>query len=248
MDGEETQFGFADTATVVTQKPKPAAKDHRHGHRARLRERFLAGGPEGMPEYELLELILFLAIPRRDVKPLAKSLIERFGGYAGVLSADVAALRAFPSLGDTAVAAIKSVQASALFLARSHVQEKPLLSNWKAVESYLQGAMAHLPREQFRLLLLDRKNALIAEDTLSEGTVDQTAVYPREILRKALNKEASALILVHNHPSGDPSPSDADITMTKEIVEACTKVGIQVHDHIIIGKFGQSSFRQLGLL
>ena len=248
MDGEETQFRFTDAAAAVTQKPKPAAKDHRHGHRARLRERFLTGGPEGMPDYELLELILFLAIPRRDVKPLAKSLIERFGGYAGVLSADVTALQAFPNLGDTAVAAIKSVQASALFLARSHVQEKPLLSNWQAVESYLQGAMAHLPREQFRLLLLDRKNALIADETLSEGTVDQTAVYPREILRKALNKEASALILVHNHPSGDPSPSDADITMTKEIVEACAKVAIQVHDHIIIGKFGQSSFKQLGLL
>jgi len=245
---KESQFQFLPTKEDKAPAKAVKPKDHRHGHRARLRQRFLDGGPEGMPDYELLELILFLAIPRRDVKPLAKQLIERFGGYAGVLSADVETLRAFPSLGDTAVAAIKSVQASALYLAKSHVQEKPVLSNWQAVEQYLQGAMAHLPREQFRLLLLDRKNALISDDTLSEGTVDQTAVYGREILRRALEKDASGIILVHNHPSGDPSPSKADETMTAEIVDICTKVGIQVHDHIIIGKFGQSSFRQLGLL
>ncbi|MCK0070919.1 MULTISPECIES: RadC family protein [Kordiimonas] len=225
-----------------------AKKDHRSGHRARLRERFLKGGPEGLPDYELLELILFLAIPRRDVKPLAKELIARFGSYAAVLSADVEALRAAPGLGETAVAAIKSVQASALYLSREQAKEKPVLSNWAAVQNYLQGAMAHLTREQFRVLFLDRKNTLIADETLSEGTVDQTAVYPREVLKSALQNDASALILVHNHPSGDPTPSKADMVMTQEIKEACGKLSIQVHDHIIIGKFGQTSFKKLGLL
>ncbi len=225
-----------------------AKKDHRSGHRARLRERFLKGGPEGLPDYELLELILFLAIPRRDVKPLAKELIERFGSYAAVLSADVETLRNAPGLGETAVAAIKSIQASALYLAREQAKEKPVLSNWAAVNGYLQGAMAHLPREQFRVLFLDRKNTLIADETLSEGTVDQTAVYPREILKSALHNDASALILVHNHPSGDPTPSKADMMMTQEIKEACSKLSIAVHDHIIIGKFGQTSFKRLGLL
>jgi len=230
------------------QKVKDQAKDHRHGHRARLRERFLKGGADGMADYELLELILFLAIPRRDVKPLAKQLIQSFGGYAGVLGAEVEALKAFPGLGETAVAAIKSVHASALYMARSEAQALPVLSNWQAVENYLQSAMAQLPREQFRLLLLDRKNALIADEVLSDGTVDETAVYPREIIRRALAQNASAIILVHNHPSGDPTPSAADIHMTREITNTCKTVGIRVHDHIIVGKFGQTSFQERGLL
>lgn len=246
MTFKDTQFDFA--AQVPEAKKSVKEKDHRHGHRARLRKRFLEGGPAGMPDYELLELILFLGIPRRDVKPLAKELIAHFGSYAAVLSAEVEALRAMPGLGENAVAAIKTVQASANYLARAQAQDKPILSNWEAVERYLRSSMAHLPREQFRLLLLNRKNALIADETLSEGTVDQTAVYPREIMRKVLERDASALILVHNHPSGDPAPSKADIIMTREIVDVCTKIGVQVHDHIIIGKFGQSSFRQLGLL
>lgn len=244
MDVRETQLGFVEPAESKTVK----VNDHRHGHRARLRERFLKGGADGMADYELLELLLFLGIPRRDVKPLAKQLIERFGSYAAVLSADVETLRVVSGLGETAIAAIKTVQASALHLAREQMLQKPVLSNWQAVESYLRSAMAHLPREQFRLLLLDKKNVLIMDKALSDGTVDQTAVYPREILRHALECDASALILVHNHPSGDPSPSQADITMTTEIVEVCMKVGVQVHDHIIIGKFGQTSFRQQGLL
>lgn len=244
MDVRETRFEFIEPVTEKAGKPK----DHRHGHRARLRERFLKGGPDGMADYELLELLLFLGIPRKDVKPLAKQLIERFGSYAAVLSADVDALRAVSGLTETAVAAIKTVQASALHLARAQTLQKPVLSNWQAVEAYLRTAMAHLAKEQFRLLLLDKRNALIADKTLSEGTVDQTAVYPREVVRQALEYDASALILVHNHPSGDPSPSQADVTMTTEIVEICTKVGVQIHDHIIIGKFGQTSFRQLGLI
>lgn len=189
-----------------------------------------------------------LAIPRRDVKPLAKSLIEQFGGYAGVLSADVDSLRAVSGLGETAVAAIKSVQASAMVLSRTSAQHKPVLSNWKAVESYLQGAMAGLVREQFRLLFLDRQNRLIADEVLSDGTVDHTPVYPREVVRRALGNNATAIILVHNHPSGDVRPSQQDIAMTKELVSACSKIGIQIHDHIIVGKAGQASFRDLGLL
>lgn len=252
MEFKEAKFDF-DTALNLEKTPspkinKPTAKDSRHGHRARLRDRFLKSGGVGMPDYELLELILMLAIPRRDVKPLAKATIAHFGSYAAVLSAEVSALRAVKGLGETAVAAIKSVQASAVFLARSEAQGKPILTNWEAVSAYLQSAMAHLPREQFRLLFLDKKNALIADEALSDGTIDQTAVYPREILRRALSLDASALILVHNHPSGDPSPSQMDITMTKEVSEACGKVGVQVHDHIIIGKFGQTSFKALGLI
>ncbi len=201
-----------------------------------------------MPDYELLELILMLAIPRRDVKPLAKQLIERFGGYAGVLSADVESLRNFKGLGETAVAAIKAVQASALVLARTQAHDKPVLSNWRAVESYLQGAMAGLAREQFRLLFLDRQNRLLADEVLSDGTVDHTPVYPREVVRRALGNNATAIILVHNHPSGDVKPSQQDIVMTKELVAACSKLGIQIHDHIIVGKTGQASMRDLGLL
>ncbi len=213
-----------------------------------MRERFLKGGSDALADYELLELILTLAIPRRDVKPLAKKLIETFDGYAGVLSADVEALRGIAGLGDTAIAAIKSVQASAVLLARSKSHNKPVLSNWQAVAEYLQGAMAGLAREQFRLLFLDRQNRLIADEVISDGTVDHTPVYPREVVRRALGNNATAIILVHNHPSGDVTPSRDDIVMTRELGEACKKIGIAVHDHIIVGSTGQTSFRDLGLL
>jgi len=213
-----------------------------------LRERFLKGGADALADYELLELILMLAIPRRDVKPLAKNLIEQFGGYAAVLSADSQVLLKSGGLGETAVAAIKSVQASALLLARSQAKEKPVLSNWNAVAGYLQSTMGSLVREQFRLLFLDKQNRLLADEILSDGTVDHTPVYPREVVGRALANNASALILVHNHPSGDISPSKADITMTKDLKDACNKIGIQIHDHIIVGTTGQTSFRDLGLL
>lgn len=189
-----------------------------------------------------------LAIPRRDVKPLAKELIERFGSYAAVLSADVDALRNAPGLGETAVAAIKSVQASAMVLSRSSAQSRPVLSNWNAVSAYLQGAMAELVREQFRILFLDRQNRLLADEVLSDGTVDHTPVYPREVVRRALDNNATAIILVHNHPSGDVQPSRQDIEMTRTLADACNKIGIKVHDHIIVGTTGQASFRDLGLL
>lgn len=213
-----------------------------------MRERFLKGGAAALADYELLELILMLAIPRRDVKPLAKKLIEQFGSYAGVLSADSQNLLHAGGLGETAVAAIKSVQASALILTRAQASEKPVLSNWNAVAAYLQSSMASLVREQFRLLFLDKQNRLLADEVLSDGTVDHTPVYPREVVRRALANNASALILVHNHPSGDVSPSKADISMTNDLKEACNKIGIQIHDHIIVGTTGQASFRDLGLL
>ena len=238
----------SEAETEIKTEIKPKEKDHRHGHRARLRDRFLESAGLGMPDYELLELLLMLAIPRRDVKPLAKQLIAHFGSYAAVLSAEVGALRGIKGLGETAIAAIKSVQASALYLARCETREKTVLTNWDAVSSYLQSVMAHLPHEQFRLLFLDKKNALIADEALSNGTIDQTAVYPREIIKRALDVNASALILVHNHPSGDPEPSQMDITMTKDVTDACSRVGVRVHDHIIVGKFGQTSFKALGLL
>ena len=223
-------------------------KSHVKGHRSRLRDRFLKGGPDALADYELLELILFLGIPRRDVKPLAKTLIARFGSFAGVMSADVESLRREKGLGDTAIAAIKSVQASALVLSRAEATGQPILANWTAVEGYLQGVMGAIPREQFRLLFLDRKNTLIADEVLSDGTIDHTAVYPREVIRRALELNAGALILVHNHPSGDPTPSKGDIAMTRDLMSACKKVGIDVHDHIIVGKTGQASFKALGLL
>lgn len=235
-------------ALVPQNNPNSKSKDHRHGHRARLRERFLKGGAEALADYELLELILMLAIPRRDVKPLAKNLIEQFGGYAAVLSADSQTLMNAGGLGEAAVAAIKSVQASALVLTRSHASGKPVLSNWNAVAAYLQSSMASLVREQFRLLFLDKQNRLLADEILSDGTVDHTPVYPREVVRRALANNASALILVHNHPSGDVSPSKADVNMTNELKEACNKIGIQIHDHIIVGTTEQASFRDLGLL
>jgi DNA repair protein RadC len=243
MKARESQFDFGQHTAE-----EPGAKDHRHGHRARLRERFLESGGVGMPDYELLELILMMAIPRRDVKPLAKELIAQFGSYAALLSADVETLRTVKGLGEGSIAAIKTVKASADRLGLSEAKVQTILSNWEAVSAYLQSTMAHLTREQFRLLFLDRKNALIADEVLSEGTVDQTAVYPREVLKKALALDASALILVHNHPSGDSTPSQMDIVMTKEVSQVCEKVGVKVHDHIIVGKFGQTSMNALGLL
>lgn len=244
MKAKETQFEFA----VSKENRSPQKGDHRHGHRARLRARFLECGGLGMPDYELLELLLAMAIPRRDVKPLAKRLIDDFGSYAAVLAAETSVLMQVDGLGEAAVAALKTVKASADRLNLAEAKAQNILSNWEAVSAYLQSTMAHLTREQFRLLFLDRKNALISDEVLSEGTIDQTAVYPREIIKKALALDASALILVHNHPSGDPSPNQMDIAMTREVSQVCSKVGIKVHDHIIVGKFGQTSFRTLGLM
>jgi DNA repair protein RadC len=217
------------------------------GHRQRLRDRFMQGGADALPDYELLELLLFAAIPRKDVKPLAKQLIRRFGDFARVISAPAADLQG-AGLSENSVSVIKLVQASALRLGRQQVLDRPVLSSWSALNDYLRAAMAHEMREQFRLLFLDRKNALIAEEVQTTGTVDHAPVYVREVVKRALDLGASALILVHNHPSGDPTPSRADIEMTREIVRAAAPLGIAIHDHIIIGRGEPASLKALGLI
>jgi len=225
--------------------PKPAPHA---GHRERLRKRFLKGGPDALPDYELLELVLFLAQPRRDVKPLAKELLQRFGSFADVISAEVEDLRQVGEMGDTTVAALKSVQAAALRLAREQVMERPVLSNWQGLMDYCRSSMAYAKNEQFRVLYLNKKNVLIEDEVQQRGTVDHTPVYPREVAKRALELGASALILVHNHPSGDPTPSQEDVDMTRDIQGALEALGITLHDHIVIGRGGQSSFKNLGLL
>ncbi|MCP1335058.1 RadC family protein [Futiania mangrovi] len=233
---------MADTGASET------ADDHRAGHRARLKQRFLDGGADAVADYELLELILFLAIPRSDVKPLAKALIARFGGFGEVVSADPARLREVKGVGDTVIVALKSVQAAALKLARGRVLNRPAISSWTALLDYCTAAMGFNTTEQFRILFLDKKNLLIADEVQQKGTVDHTPVYPREVVKRALELGASALILVHNHPSGDPTPSGADIAMTKQIEEAARAVGIRLHDHLVIGQGAHASFKSLGLL
>jgi len=207
----------------------------------------MAGGADALPDYELLELLLFAAIPRRDVKPLAKSLIRRFGDFARVVSASAAEL-AGAGLSENSIAVVKIVQASALRLGRQRVLDRPVLSSWSALGEYLRAAMAHEINEQFRLLFLDRKNTLIHDEIQTRGTVDHAPVYVREVVKRALDLGATALILVHNHPSGDPTPSRADIDMTREIVAAVTPLGITVHDHVIIGRGEPASLRAMGLM
>ncbi|GAA4221083.1 DNA repair protein RadC [Sagittula marina] len=217
-------------------------------HRARLRERFLVGGPEALPDYEMLELVLFRAIPRRDVKPLARLLLETFGDYNGVLSAPTHRLSEVAGVGDAVICELKVIEAAAHRLARSRVLQKPILSGWNALLEYCQTAMAHGDIEQFRVLYLDRKNVLIADEQQARGTVDHVPVYPREVVKRALELNATALILVHNHPSGDPTPSEADIVVTEQIQQAAEALGIVLHDHLVIGKSRELSFRAEGLL
>lgn len=217
-------------------------------HRARLRERFMQGGADAVPDYELLELVLFRAIPRQDVKPLARQLLDRFGDFNRVLSAAPGRLTEVPGVGPAVVTELKIVQAAAQRLARARVMNRPVLSGWDALLDYCHTAMAHRETEHFRVLFLDRKNTLIADEAQGHGTVDHVPVYPREIIRRALELNATALILVHNHPSGDPTPSDADIAMTARIASAGDVMGITVHDHLIIGKSQEISFRASGLL
>jgi len=220
---------------------------HYAGHRDRLRDRFMEAGAAGLAEYELLELILFRAIPRRDVKPLAKQLIKHFGSLADVISAEPDRLREI-IVGESVVRELKIIQAAALHLSQSTVLNRPLLSSWTALLEYCHAAMAYEKNEMFRILFLDHKNVLIADETQQQGTVDHTPVYPREVMKRAMNLSASAIILVHNHPGGDPTPSRADIEMTKQIIEAGRPLKIAVHDHIVIGRGKTASFRQLGLI
>jgi len=220
---------------------------HYLGHRQRLRERFLTGGRDALPDYELLELLLFMAIPRTDTKPLAKSLIERFGGFADAIAAPTEELRK-AGLQDGTIAALKVVEAAALRLARAKVMGRPALSSWEALLDYCAAAMGRSQTEEFRVLFLDRKNVLLADEVQNKGTVDHTPVYPREVMKRALELGASALILVHNHPSGDPTPSRGDILMTREITAAAKALKIEVHDHLVIGRGRHASFKSLGLL
>jgi DNA repair protein RadC len=236
-------------APKITEAPGLAeVSPHYHGHRERLRGRFLEAGPEAVTEYELLELILFRAIPRRDVKPLAKALIAEFGSFAEVISAPPARLREIEGLGDAAIAEIKIVQAAAGRLARGQVKKRPVLSSWSAVLDYCRTTMAFSEKEQFRIIFLDKRNQVIADEVQQTGTVDHTPVYPREVVKRALELSATAIILVHNHPSGDPTPSRADIQMTQSIVEITKPLGISVHDHIIVGKEGHASLKGLRLI
>ena len=224
------------------------APPHYLGHRERLRERFLDGGPDAVTEYELLELVLFRAIPRRDVKPLAKALIARFGSFAEVVSAPRPRLREIAGLSEAAIAEIKIVQAAAGRLARGEVKKRTALSSWSAVLDYCRNTMAFADKEQFRVLFLDKRNQVIADEVQQTGTVDHTPVYPREVIKRALELSATALILVHNHPSGDPTPSRADVQMTQSIIEIAKPLGISVHDHIIVGKDGHASMKGLKLI
>ena len=224
------------------------AAPHYLGHRDRLRNRFREAGTEALSDYEMLELVLFRALPRRDVKPLAKALIAKFGSFAEVISAPESRLREVKGLGASAVTDLKIVQAAASRLARGQVQRKPVLSSWSAVLDYCRTAMAFEDKEQFRILFLDKRNQLIADEVQQTGTVDHTPVYPREVVKRALELSATAVILVHNHPSGDPTPSRADIQMTQSILEIAKPLGISVHDHIIVGKEGHASFKGLKLI
>jgi len=236
----------------MTEKPAKGglseASPHYHGHRERLRARFREAGSEAVSDYELLELVLFRAIPQRDVKPLAKELIARFGSFAEVVAAAPARLAEIKGMGEAAITEVKVVQAAASRLARGQFAKRPLLSSWSSVLDYCRTAQAFADKEQFRVLFLDKRNQLIADELQQTGTVDHTPIYPREVVKRALELSATALILVHNHPSGDPTPSRADIQMTQAIVEVAKPLGIAVHDHIIVGKEGHASFKGLRLI
>jgi DNA repair protein RadC len=236
-----------DSSIAPSGRPKKH-KPHYHGHRERLRERFRAVGPDALSDYELLEAVLFRAQPRRDVKPLAKALLRRFGSFAEVIAAPAARLAEVPGVGAAAIAEVKVVQAAAHRFARGALTERRVLSSWSAVLDYCRTAQAFADKEQFRILFLDKRNQLIADEKKQEGTVDHTPVYPREVVKRALELSATALILVHNHPSGDPTPSRADIQMTLAIVEVAKPFGIAVHDHIIVGKDGHASLKGLKLI
>lgn len=225
----------------------PAENDNA-GHRARLRQRLAHGGGDALLDHELLEYLLALAIPRRDTKPLAKTLIREFGGFAGVLTADHEALARQAGMGETSIAAVKVAQAAAHRLLRAPVAAKPVLSNWQALLDYLRGSLAHEAVEHVRVLHLNTRNMLIRDELMSRGSIDQAAVYVREVIRRAIDLGSAAIILVHNHPSGDPSPSRADIDVTRSIAKAGKALGVTVHDHLIIGANGHVSLRAQGLI
>ena len=225
-----------------------ADKPHYHDHRDRLRARFKKSGKDALADYELLELYLFNSIPRRDVKPIAKALIERFGSFAEAIAAPIEHLIEVKGVGEKTALDLKIIQAAATRLSQDSVLDRPVLSSWSSLISYVKTAMQFEGKEQFRVLFLDRKNKLIADEVLGRGTVDKAPVYPREVVKRSLELNATALILAHNHPSGDPTPSQSDIQMTETIIQATGAVGITVHDHIIIGRHDVASFRTMGLI
>lgn len=232
-------------APVVQGK---AVVDSNAGHRDRLRDRFRKTGAEGLPDYELLELLLFRALPRRDTKPLAKLLIARFGSFGEVINAPDHRLKEVDGVGAAVIGEFRLIQACAQRLSKSEIIQRPALSSWQNLIDYLKIAQGFELREQFRILFLDKKNMLIADEVQGQGTIDHTPVYVREVVKRALELSASAIILVHNHPSGDPTPSRADIDMTKFIVDAAKPLGIAVHDHVIIGRQGHASLKALRLM
>lgn len=223
-------------------------RQHYHGHRERLRARFRTAGVEAMSDYELLELVLFRAIPQRDVKPLAKELIAKFGSFPEVIAAPPRRLAEQKGIGESAITEIKIIHAAASRLARGQLRKRPVLSSWSSVIDYCRTTMAFAEKEQFRVLFLDKRNQLIVDELHQVGTVDHTPVYPREVVKRALELSATALILVHNHPSGDPTPSQADIQMTQTIIDVARPLGIAIHDHIVVGKEGHASFKSLRLI
>ncbi|HKR25244.1 MAG TPA: DNA repair protein RadC [Allosphingosinicella sp.] len=218
------------------------------GHRARLRRRLFEGGPDALHDHELVEYLLGLAIPRRDTKPLAKKLLREFGGFGALLAADAATIARAGAVSEGAAAALKIAQAAALRLLEKEIRDRPVLGSWQALLDYLRADMAHLAVERVRVLFLNAKNVLIANEAMWEGSVDESAVYIREIVRRALDLHATALIVVHNHPSGDPSPSQQDIRLTRDLADACRHLKVSLHDHVIVAAGGHSSLRALGLI
>ena len=236
--------GLSDSLPQIDLANQP----HYLGHRQRLRDRFLAGGDNGLPDYELLELLLFFSIPKIDTKPLAKQLLGRFGSLAGVVNASAEQLAEFQRMDHFTITMFKALRIFAARLVLEDLTDRPVLDNWDKLVAYLRAAMAHRMIEQFRLLFLDRRNALIADEVQHEGSIDHTPVYPREVVKRALALDASALVMVHDHPSNHPQPSKPDIEMTRQVRDALDRVGVVLHDHLIISRRGHTSFRQLGLL
>lgn len=249
-------FDFTpDRETILPGFDRPAAdkdaaesKPHYHDHRQRLRARFDSAGPGALADYELLELLLFRTIPRRDTKPLAKALLTQFGDLGAVLAADPLRLQEVDGVGAGVAQDLKAMHAAFVRIAASAAKQRPIVSSWSQLLSYCRLALQHETREQFRVLFLDVKNHLIADDVMGEGTIDSAPVYPREVARRALERAAASVILVHNHPSGDPKPSSADIAITREIAAALKTIGVAVHDHLVIGRKDVTSFKSLGLL
>jgi DNA repair protein RadC len=218
------------------------------GHRQRLRERFLKGGEKSLPDYEIIELLLFGVIPRGDVKPLAKKLLQECGGLSGLLQADVERLKTISGVGEATITMLKAVQEAACRLVREDINVQPALHSWQAIVDYCRARMSHLTIEQFRLLFLDHKNKIIADEIQQQGTINRTPVFPREVVKRTLELGATSLIMVHNHPSGDPSPSQADIDITHKVIKAARELEIHVLDHLIIGRFGHTSLREQRLI